>query len=60
MKHDLMPAYSPSELHGRFRDAFNLGDVEALVALHEPDAVFLVEGLLHRAAVPLAYREERF
>jgi uncharacterized protein (TIGR02246 family) len=39
-----MPAHNPAELHTLFRDAFNLGDVEALIALYEPDAVLIVEG----------------
>ena len=38
-----MPAYSPAEIHTLFRDAFNLGDVEALVALYEPDAILVVD-----------------
>ena len=39
-----MPAYNPAEIHGLFQHAFNRGDVEALVALYEPDAVLVVEG----------------
>ncbi|MGA7625924.1 MAG: SgcJ/EcaC family oxidoreductase [Candidatus Acidiferrales bacterium] len=39
-----MPAYSPAEIHRLFEHAFNLGDVEALVALYEPNAVFVVAG----------------
>ena len=39
-----MPAYSPAEIHSLFRNAFNLGDVEALIALYEPDAVLVVDG----------------
>jgi uncharacterized protein (TIGR02246 family) len=39
-----MPAYSPAEIHALFRNAFNLGDVEALVALYEPDAILVVDG----------------
>jgi len=39
-----MPAHSPAEIHTLFLDAFNLGDVEALTALYEPDAVLLVNG----------------
>jgi len=38
-----MPAYHPAEIHDLFRDAFNLGDVEALIALYEPDAVLVVD-----------------
>jgi uncharacterized protein (TIGR02246 family) len=37
-----MPAYSPAEIHTLFLHAFNLGDVEALIALYEPNAVLLV------------------
>jgi uncharacterized protein (TIGR02246 family) len=39
-----MPAYNPAEIHSLFRHAFNLGDVEALIALYEPDAVLVVDG----------------
>jgi uncharacterized protein (TIGR02246 family) len=39
-----MPAYSPAEIHTLFRNAFNIGDVEALVALYEPDAILVVDG----------------
>jgi len=31
-------------IHTLFRQAFNRGDVEALAAMYEPDAVFLVDG----------------
>jgi ketosteroid isomerase-like protein len=36
-----MPAHTPSEVHVVFLDAFNRGDVEALVALYEPTAVLV-------------------
>lgn len=39
-----MPAYSPVEIHRLFQEFFNLGDVEALVALYEPNAVLVVGG----------------
>jgi uncharacterized protein (TIGR02246 family) len=39
-----MPAYSPAEIHTLFRSAFNLGDVEALIALYEPNAILVVDG----------------
>jgi len=39
-----MPAYNPAEIHSLFRHAFNLGDVEALIALYEPNAVLVVDG----------------
>jgi len=39
-----MPAYSPAEIHALVQHAFNNGDVEALVALYEPDAVLVVDG----------------
>src|SRR5258708_18901565 len=39
-----MPAYQPAEIHDLFRHAFNLGDVEALIALYEPNAVLVVDG----------------
>ena len=38
-----MPAYNPADIHTLFRDAFNLGDVEALLALYEPNAVLVVD-----------------
>ena len=38
-----MPAYSPAEIHPLFRDAFNLGDIEAIIALYEPDAILVVD-----------------
>jgi uncharacterized protein (TIGR02246 family) len=36
-----MSAHAPSEIHALFLDAFNRGDVEALVALYEPAAVLI-------------------
>ena len=39
-----MPAHHPAEIHSLFLDAFNAGDVEALIALYEPNAVLLVDG----------------
>jgi len=39
-----MPAYNPAAIHTLFRDAFNLGDVDALLALYEPDAVLVAGG----------------
>lgn len=39
-----MPAYNPAEIHTLFRYAFNLGDVEALLALYEPNAILVVDG----------------
>ena len=39
-----MPAQTPAEIHTLFRDAYNLGDVEALVALYEPNATLVVGG----------------
>jgi uncharacterized protein (TIGR02246 family) len=38
-----MPAYSPTEIHPLFEQAFNLGDVEALTALYEPGATLVVD-----------------
>lgn len=31
------------DLHGKFERAFNAGDVEAIVALYEPDAIYVGE-----------------
>ena len=39
-----MPAYNPAEIHTLFRHAFNIGDVDTLVALYEPNAVLVVDG----------------
>jgi uncharacterized protein (TIGR02246 family) len=39
-----LPAYNPTEIHDLFRNAFNLGDVEALLALYESNAVLVVDG----------------
>jgi uncharacterized protein (TIGR02246 family) len=39
-----MPAHTPSEIHTLFLDAFNRGDVEALVSLYEPSAVLVTRG----------------
>jgi len=36
-----MPATKPQEIHTLFLDAFNRGDVEALVALYEPGALLV-------------------
>ena len=38
-----MPAASPEQLHRRFEEAFNAGDLDALLALYEPDAVLIPE-----------------
>ena len=35
-----MPAFRPLEIHSLFLEAFNRSDVEALVALYEPNAAF--------------------
>jgi len=39
-----MPAYRPADIHRLYQHAFNLGDVEALTALYEPNAVLVVGG----------------
>ena len=36
-----MPATQPSEIHELFQAAFNTRDAQALLALYEPDAVFV-------------------
>ena len=38
-----MPAHSPEELDQNFEEALNAGDLEGLVALYEPQAVFVSE-----------------
>jgi len=39
-----MPARNPAEIHQLFEDAFNRGDVEALTALYEANAVLTLGG----------------
>jgi ketosteroid isomerase-like protein len=39
-----MPASTPREIHVLFERAFNLGDVEAILALYEPRAVLVTGG----------------
>jgi uncharacterized protein (TIGR02246 family) len=36
-----MPATEPEQIHGLFEQAFNAGDVEALMALYEPDSALI-------------------
>ena len=36
-----MPATEPEQIHGLFEQAFNAGDLEALVELYEPDAALI-------------------
>jgi uncharacterized protein (TIGR02246 family) len=36
-----MPATKPQDIHALFLDAFNRGDLEALVALYEPNALLV-------------------
>ena len=36
-----MPATEPEQIHGLFEQAFNAGDIEALLALYEPDAALV-------------------
>jgi uncharacterized protein (TIGR02246 family) len=40
----LMSAHSPTEIHPLFQNAFNDGDVEALISLYELDAILMVDG----------------
>ena len=35
-----MPAREPGEVHVQFFEAFNRGDLEALVALYEPESIW--------------------
>jgi uncharacterized protein (TIGR02246 family) len=39
-----MRAHSPTEIHALFQNAFNIGDIEALISLYEPDAILMVDG----------------
>ena len=36
-----MPATEPEQIHGMFEQAFTAGDIEALMALYEPDAALV-------------------
>lgn len=36
-----MPATEPAQMHPLFEQAFNAGDIEALLALYEPDAALV-------------------
>jgi ketosteroid isomerase-like protein len=36
-----MPARTPPEIHRLFEAAYNVGDLEAILALYEPGAVFI-------------------
>ena len=36
-----MPAHNPEDIHRLFADAFNAHDLDALVALYEPEAVLV-------------------
>ena len=38
-----MPATSPEQLHRLFEEAFNAGDLDALLAPYEPDAALIPE-----------------
>ena len=53
-----MPATTPQEIHALFVEAFNRGDIDALVALYEPNALLVTgSGLaLGHDAIRHAYR----
>jgi uncharacterized protein (TIGR02246 family) len=36
-----LPATEPEQIHGLFERAFNAGDIDALMALYEPEAVLV-------------------
>jgi uncharacterized protein (TIGR02246 family) len=52
-----MSAHSPTEIHTLFQNAFNRGDVEALISLYEPDAILMVGGkpVIGRANIKAAF-----
>ena len=51
-----MAATEPGQIHGLFEEAFNAGDIEALMALYEPDATLIPQpGAI--AEGPAAIRE---
>src|SRR4051794_19232102 len=41
MQGEAMSATEPAQMHGLFEQAFNAGDIEALMALYEPDAALI-------------------
>jgi 3-oxoacyl-[acyl-carrier protein] reductase len=48
-----MPATEPEQIHGLFEQAFNDGDIEALMALYEPDAALVPQpGVTVNAVMP--------
>ena len=53
-----MDAHSPRDIHALFLDAFNRAEVEALVALYEPDAVLVTRSELAKGhdAIRAAYQ----
>jgi len=54
-----MPALQPREIHALFLDAFNRADLEALVSLYEPGALFVTgDGIaVGHEAIRAAYRQ---
>lgn len=38
-----MPATSPAQIHREFEEAFNAGDLDALLALYEPGAALIAQ-----------------
>lgn len=38
-----MPALTPEQIHREFEAAFNAGDLDALLALYEPDAALIAQ-----------------
>lgn len=54
-----MPAYKPHEIHTLFLDVFNRADVEALVGLYEPTAVFVSgsDTVTGRDGIRVAYQD---
>ena len=53
-----MPAHTPGQLHTLFLEAFNTGDVDALVNLYEANALLYLDGkpLVGHDAIGLAFR----
>lgn len=42
-KGDLMASQEPQQIHGRFEEAFNAGDIDRLMQCYEPTAAFVPE-----------------
>jgi uncharacterized protein (TIGR02246 family) len=53
-----MDRNDPRSIHSLFQEAFNAGDIDALVSLYEPNAVLVVSGqpVVGHASIRAAYK----